>query len=85
MRLSDTVNLMNSTDWKDRLVAEYVQLSIRLSKLEDVIDNKSDISYTFDDRTRAILMKQLDAMRPYKICIEKRADIAGVSLNPYTE
>lgn len=82
MRLSDTVNLMNSSDWKDRLVAEYVQLSIRLSKLEDVLNNKSD-TYSADNRTRAVLIKQHDAMESYKICLEKRAEIANVSLYPY--
>lgn len=35
-KLSQTVDLMNSTDWKERLIAEYVQAEIRLQKLRNV-------------------------------------------------
>lgn len=33
MRLTETVNLMCSNDWRDRFVVEYIQLQIRIIKL----------------------------------------------------
>lgn len=83
MNLSDTSNLMVSDDWKDRFVAEYAQLTIRLSKLDDVLSNMSDTYFAVDDMTRALMLKQRDAMESYKVCLEKRADIAGIDLHLY--
>lgn len=84
MKLVETVNLMCSRDFKDRFIAEYVQLVIRLSKLNDVLNNTSDVSHEVDDITRAIMLKQHDAMDSYKTCLEKRADILGIDLSNYS-
>ena len=84
MKLVETVNLMCSRDFKDRFIAEYVQLVIRLSKLNDVLSNKSDIRFVADDTTMSLMLKQRDAMESYKECIEKRADIAGIDLSNYS-
>lgn len=81
MKLEDTVSLMTSNDWKDRFVAEYNQLCIRLFKLKDVIDNPP--AFLTDEIERALLMKQFDAMEAYKLCLEKRAVIANIDLNPH--
>lgn len=83
MSLSGTVNLMCSNDWKDRFVAEYAQLVIRLSKLDDVLNNTSDTYFAIDDRIKALMLKQRDAMESYKVCLEKRADIVGIDLRLY--
>lgn len=84
MKLVETVNLMCSNDFKDRFIAEYVQLVIRLSKLNDVLNNTSDVSHEVDDITRALMIKQHDAMESYKECLEKRADILGIDLSNYS-
>ena len=84
MKLVETVNLMCSRDFKDRFIAEYVQLVIRLSKLNDVLNNTSDVSHEVDDITRALMIKQHDAMESYKECLEKRADILGIDLSNYS-
>lgn len=84
MKLVETVNLMCSHDFKDRFIAEYVQLVIRLSKLNDVLNNTSGVSREIDDITRALMIKQRDAMESYKMCLEKRADILGIDLNNYS-
>ena len=81
MKLSDTIDLMNSTDWKDRFVAEYNQLVIRLNKLEDSLNNSP--KFINDEIAKALLMKQYDAMQLYKLCLEKRAVLAEIDLNPY--
>ena len=84
MKLDETVNLMCSSDFKDRFIAEYAQLVIRLSKLNDVLNNTSDTHFVVDDITRALFLKQHDAMESYKVCLEKRADILGIDLNNYS-
>lgn len=81
MKLDETVNLMCSNDFKDRFIAEYVQLVIRLSKLNNVLNNTPDTLFKVDDITKALMLKQRDAMESYKVCLEKRADILGIDLN----
>lgn len=83
MKLVETVNLMCSNNWEDRFVAEYAQLIIRLSKLDDVLNNTSDTYFAIDDRIKALMLKQRDAMESYKMCLEKRSDIAGIDLQLY--
>ena len=84
MKLDETVNLMCSNDFKDRFIAEYVQLVIRLSKLDAVLNNTSDTRFEVDDITKALMLKQRDAMGSYKICLERRADILGIDSSNYS-
>lgn len=84
MKLVETVNLMCSRDFKDRFIAEYVQLVIRLSKLDAALNSQSDTRFEVDDITRALMIKQRDAMESYKECLEKRADIVGIDLSNYS-
>ena len=84
MKLDETVNLMCSNDFKDRFIAEYAQLVIRLSKLDAVLNNTSDTRFEVDDITKALMLKQRDAMESYKTCLEKRADILGIDLGNYS-
>lgn len=84
MKLVDTVNLMCSSDFKDRFTAEYSQLVIRLLKLDAVLNNTSDTHFEVDDITKALMIKQHDAMESYKECLEKRADILGIDLSNYS-
>jgi len=83
MKLADTVNLMYSNDWKDRFIAEYVQLQIRLSKLDDVLNNRSDTYSVTDDVLKSVMYKQRDAMESYKLCLERRANLANIDLYSY--
>ena len=41
MKLSETVEMMNSTDYKDRFKAEYYQLAIRYKGLKAMLDGLS--------------------------------------------
>lgn len=84
MKLVETVNLMCSSDFKDRFTAEYAQLVIRLSKLNNVLNSQSDTRFEVDDITRDLMLKQRDAMESYKTCLEKRAGILGIDLNNYS-
>ena len=87
MKLDETVNLIcinDLDDFKDRFISEYIQLVIRLSKLDAVLNNTSDTRFEVDDTTRALMLKQRDAMESYKRCLEKRADILGIDLDNYS-
>ena len=87
MKLDETVNLIcinDFNDFKDRFIEEYIQLVIRLSKLDAVLNNTSDTRFEVDDTTRALMLKQRDSMESYKACIEKRADILGIDLDNYS-
>ena len=87
MKLDETINLIcinDLSDFKDRFIVEYIQLVIRLSKLDAVLNNTSDTRFEVDDITKALMLKQRDAMGSYKLCLEKRADILGIYLNNYS-
>jgi len=74
MELADTVKLMGSLDWKDRLKAEYWQLKLRTSKLNMSINN-NDIPQC----TKDILYEQLIAMDAYISVLEKRIKLYNLT------
>ena len=69
--LKDTVELMNSADYKDRFIAEYLQLKIRIDKLARVVDNY-DSRYTC---SKTLLSEQLQAMCSYMNYLRLRIDL----------
>ena len=62
---------MNSADYKDRFIAEYLQLKIRIAKLARVVDNY-DSRYTC---SKTLLSEQLQAMRSYMNYLRLRIDL----------
>ena len=44
MELKDTIEMMNSSDYKERFKAEYYQVKIRAEKLDDML-NKYKLGY----------------------------------------
>lgn len=48
MELKDTIELMCSDDWKDRFVAEYLQVKIRYEKLHRLIIKRELGEHGFD-------------------------------------
>lgn len=81
MNLTDTVELMNGSDFKDRFCAEYFQLSIRLSKLEKMLCEMKAGALTFTPKcSYELLHEQAVYMRQYKRVLEERAKIEGIDL-----
>lgn len=84
LELLDTVEMMCSTDYKDRFRAEYMQLKIRHDKLR-AITNKWDhggieeLGFT-PTCPREIYEYQLKHMRDYMDVLEYRAKLEGVDL-----
>lgn len=81
MELKDTIDMMWSADYKERLCAEYWQLKIRYEKLHKMTilfeAGKLDFSPTCP---LELLKKQENAMHDYMNALEVRAAIEGVDL-----
>lgn len=81
MNLTDTVELMNGNDFKDRFRAEYFQLSIRLSKLEKMLCEMKAGTLTFTPKcSYELLHEQAVCMNQYKRVLEERAEIENIDL-----
>lgn len=70
MELEDTVDLMLSGDYKDRLKAEYLQLSIRIEKLK----------LRLEENNNELLQAQLALMNAYKNILKERLDTENISV-----
>mgnify|MGYP003373972315 FL=1 len=85
MELKETVELMNSVDYKDRFIAEYHQVKIRYEKLKNFC-NKIEVEtmlgkeVTKHDRPLELLREQQKYMGLYLSILEKRALIENVEL-----
>jgi hypothetical protein len=86
MDLKDTVILMNSEDYEERLKAEIMQTQIRYYKLEKFIDDYIKGRLAFTPLCSVSLLKdQQSAMRLYLRALYTRAEIDGVELPSKTE
>lgn len=88
MKLADTVALMNSEDYKDRFVAEYLQTKTRYEKLKDFntrieaaqLTNTKEPTH---DCPLSLLREQQRHMGEYLHVLEVRAKIEGVPLEAF--
>lgn len=81
MELKDTIELMNSSDYKDRFKAEYQQVKIRHEKLHKMLVKWDAGTLDFEPTcSKALFMEQERYMREYIRCLETRAEIEGVDL-----
>lgn len=88
--LADTVDLMKSRDYRDRFVAEYIQLKIRYEKLKDFntriaaarASKESEISIAEPehDCPASLLREQQGIMGEYLHLLELRAKIEDIDL-----
>lgn len=74
MELKDTVDLMLSDDWKDRLKAEYMQCLIRIQRLQ------AALGLTTGSWERDILAKQLHTMCAYCGVLASRVLQNGIAI-----
>lgn len=85
MELKETVELMNSEDYKERFVAEYHQVKIRYEKLKNFC-NKIEVEtmlgkeVTKHDCPLELLREQQKYMGLYLSVLEKRALIENIVL-----
>lgn len=80
MELKDTIELMTSPYYNDRFTAEYVQLDIRINKLQAMLEKYKNNQLDFvPSCSYELLSKQLEAMIKYKDCLLERANIEGIN------
>lgn len=81
MKLSDTVEMMNSGDYKERFRAEYFQTVIRYGKLKNMLDGWDDGNLKFTPTCpRSTYNMQIKAMTDYIAVLEARAVMEGIDL-----
>ena len=81
MELKDTINIMNSSDYKERFAAEYWQTKIRYNKLHKMCTKYEAGTLDFTPNCSLELLKeQKSAMGQYLHCLEVRAETEGIKL-----
>lgn len=82
MKLSETVEMMNSTDYKDRFKAEYNQLAIRYKGLKAMLDKWDNGTLQFEPTCpRSTYNMQIKAMADYLAVLEARAVMENIVLD----
>ena len=80
--LKDTVNMMNSVDYKDRFKAEYAQVVIRYQKLKGMLDKWDNGELNFQPTCpRSTYNMQIKAMTDYIAVLEARAVMENIILD----
>ena len=81
MELTDTAELMSSSDYKDRFKAEYGQVAIRCKKLKAMLEkwDKEELNFT-PTCPRSLYEFQVRTMEDYIAILQARAVIEGVAL-----
>ena len=81
MELNDTIELMNSPDYKERFKAEYLQVRIRYNKLYNmIIKYKAGTLNFVPSCSVELLTEQLRAMGNYLMLLDVRAEIEDIPL-----
>ncbi len=81
MKLKDTVEMMNSTNYKERFKAEYNQLAIRYKGLKSMLDKWDNGTLQFKPTCpRSTYNMQIKAMVDYLAVLEARAVMENVDL-----
>ncbi len=86
MELKDTIELMQSEDYKDRFKAEYFQLKIRYDKLKAMLDKWDTSQLNFKPTCpRNIYDAQIACMHLYLKFLDDRAKIEDIDINDSNE
>ena len=81
MELRETVEMMNSADYKERFKAEYYQVVIRYEKLKAMLEKWDDGELNFSPTCpRSTYNMQVTAMTDYIAVLEARAVMEGIEL-----
>ena len=84
MELKNTINMMNSDDYKERFKAEYCQVVIRYHKLKAMLEKWDNGALNFNPTCpRSTYNIQISAMTDYIAILEARAVMEGIELPEY--
>lgn len=81
MKLNETIEMMNSADYKERFKAEYLQLKIRMEGLSTMLKKykAGELNFT-PSCSYDLLNGQFKAMDLYASYLEERAKIENIDL-----
>lgn len=81
MELRDSIELMISTSYRSRFLAEYIQLKLRTEKLSKLIGDYDSGELDFIPETPIELLRdQAESMESYLSILKKRAIIENIKL-----
>ena len=81
MQLKDTIEMMTSTDYKERFKAEFYQLLIRLDNLTSMIIKWENNTLDFEPKcSKETLENQIIFMKGYVDILLLRSKIEGIKL-----
>lgn len=81
MKLNDTVEMMLSSDYKERFKAEFHQLKIRIDGLAGMLIKMDNNMLDFTPKcSKELLETQLVSMKAYAELLEIRAEVEGIEL-----
>ena len=81
MQLKDTVEMMNSKDFKERFKAEYYQLLFRLDSLKGMLIKWENNILDFEPKcSKETLENQVIFMQGYIAILKLRAEIEEIEL-----
>ena len=82
MQLKDTVEMMNSEDYKERFKAEYYQLSLRLDGLTSMLIKWENNTLDFEPKcSKETLENQIIFMQGYLDILRLRAELEEIDLH----
>lgn len=82
--LKDTVDLMNSSDYKERFQAEYLQTKIRYNKLHKMLVKYEAKTLDFEPSCPInILQMQANYMGNYLKQLEIRAEVENIDISQF--
>lgn len=81
MELKDTVEMMNSSDYKERFIAEYCQLRIRHEKLKKMLNKLQAGKLNFKPTCPVdLLQRQCQLQRELLDLLEVRAEFENINI-----
>lgn len=81
MELKETIELMNSNDYKERFIGEYLQLQIRINGLINMLKKYKEGTLNFTPScSYELLHTQLVYMECYANALEERAKIENINI-----
>lgn len=82
MKLNETIEMMNSEDYKERFRAEYFQLKIRIDGLASMLIKMENNMLNFTPKcSYGLLNGQLKAMKLYEEYLTERVENEGIDLS----
>lgn len=86
MKLQDTVEMMNSADYKERFKGELYLLKLRIDVLSKMIEDYREGKLKFEPKCENVMLEsQLFSKATYESVLKMRAEIEDIELEQIEE